>query len=398
MTGYLRFSLAGIAATVLVAAPVAFLLPHSIGSVAMPAGLAAVWMILARTVLLTHRAADLAAAEDSEVRAGLTDLAVTLESGAHIFGAQFEAIRGEIDRTQSMLQNAIDELGASFSGMNDLIHAQKAVAVEVTAAGGDKVDFAGFVDHTTEIMGGIVETVVNNSRVGVDLVEMTDGIVIHARRVRSILDALGSITKQTNLLALNASIEAARAGNAGRGFAVVADEVRTLSHRTMQFSAQIHSLMADMQLSVEKTGMAIQKMAGQDMDFALKSKAHVIDIVEKMEAQTLARQSAIDQLANGAGEVSQRVSQAVRALQFYDMTTQLLGHIIRRTQALDEVMIQVAAATQLLRTAGTPSGCSGKMLQQESLRLAERLNALTELTARNPVSQKSVTEGEIELF
>jgi methyl-accepting chemotaxis protein len=108
-------------------------------------------------------------------------------------------------------------------------------------------------------MQKVVDNVIMNSKLGMELVELTDRISKRAADVESILGEIAGIAKQTNLLALNAAIEAARAGEAGRGFAVVADEVRDLSTRTSQFSQQIAVVMKSMREGVSGAEDAIER-------------------------------------------------------------------------------------------------------------------------------------------
>ncbi|MDD5247902.1 MAG: methyl-accepting chemotaxis protein [Rhodocyclaceae bacterium] len=319
------------------------------------------------------------------------------------FTSQYAAIQGEIERVQSLLAEAIAQLTQSFQGMHDQADQQRQLAVSVTSGAADSeegVRFDEFVLNTSGVMQRVVDSVVGNSRLGMELVELTDGIAQRARDVQSILSEIGSIAKQTNLLALNAAIEAARAGEAGRGFAVVADEVRDLSARTTQFSQQINSLMQGMQGSVQQTEDAIQRMASQDMTFALESKQRVEEIIHTMERQNRLRSDAIGRLGAAAHEMDDRVNVAITALQFQDMVSQLVGHVKRRVEALDGVMRHMGDLGEALNrnAAAADTGAAIDALKRETAKIATSLQSLATETTKNPVGQRAMTQGDVELF
>jgi methyl-accepting chemotaxis protein len=338
-----------------------------------------------------------------EERALMVEFRDLLRETAAQFSSQFGAVRGEVARVQSLLHAASEELTASFSGMHVQTEAQRGLTLSVTAGGAEGASalrFDQFVRDTSGVMQRVVDSVVNNSKLGMELVELTDSIARHARDVQGILSEIGAIAKQTNLLALNAAIEAARAGEAGRGFAVVADEVRDLSARTTQFSQQIGTLMQSMQGAVQQTEAAIEQMAGQDMNFALESKQQVEGIIRTMEEQNSARIQAIGALGGSALAVDALVGKAVTALQFQDIVSQLLGHILRRVAALDGVMVEFEALGGALdREAATVDARAAiDSLRAEQGKITAALRGVEAQTLNNPVAQQAMTQGDVELF
>ncbi|MDP2792499.1 MAG: methyl-accepting chemotaxis protein [Sulfurisoma sp.] len=347
---------------------------------------------------------------DGEIRALREEEAALLGEFARLveeLGAQsttqFDAIRDEAGRVQTLLADAVVRLSLAFTDMHDHTETQHGLVLSVTGAdggGASKQRFDGFVANTSDIMQRVVDSVVNNSKLGMELVELTDGIARQTRDVQGILSEIGAIAKQTNLLALNAAIEAARAGEAGRGFAVVADEVRDLSGRTTQFSQQISRLMQSMQESVRRTEQTIERLASQDMTFALESKGEVESILHHLEVDNRARVEAIGKLGSGAGAMADQVGQAVMALQFQDMVSQLISHMLRRVEALDGVLREMAALGEALR-ADAASGNTGAALNDlrgRTAAIAQRLKSLISDNMHNPVGQQAITEGGIELF
>ncbi len=128
-------------------------------------------------------------------------------------------LREEVERVQTLPGEAIDELTAGFQGMSEHTRARHLLAGEVSGASAQaeaSSQFDAFVANTSEVMQRIVDSVIANSKLAMELVELTEHI---SRRAEGVLQDIASIAKQTNLLALNAAIEAARAGEAARGLA-----------------------------------------------------------------------------------------------------------------------------------------------------------------------------------
>ncbi|MDD3328600.1 MAG: methyl-accepting chemotaxis protein [Zoogloea sp.] len=330
---------------------------------------------------------------------GLSALEAVLRECALSFRVQHEAIRSEVGRVQGMLSDAIVTLTTSFNGILAATQAQEAIAVSLVKDDDDAesgASFDVFIKNTSDVMQKVVDNVIMNSKLGMELVELTDRISRRAADVESILGEIAGIAKQTNLLALNAAIEAARAGEAGRGFAVVADEVRDLSTRTSQFSQQIAVVMKSMREGVSGAEDAIERLASTDMNFALESKQQVEQVLTSMESLNQQRGKAIVLLGEHARTMDGEVGRAVTALQFQDMVSQLIAHVDRRMAALDAFMAEFDALSDEVRQMAA-SGDSAA-LQKKAGDVRHHLAGFEERLGGSPVSQTEMSHGDIDLF
>lgn len=316
------------------------------------------------------------------------------------FTAQYGAMRDEIGRVQTLLTQAIASLTKSFEGMHQQTEEQRQIAFSVTGDESSSSNFDAFVKDTSSVMGRVAASIINNSKMGMELVEVTADISQRTQDVQNILSEIGAIAKQTSMLALNASIEAARAGEAGKGFAVVADEVRDLSTRTSQFSQQINALILGMQGSVSQTEAAIQLMASQDMSFVLDSKKQVDDVINEMNRQNAKRVKAIDDLSTSVGIVQGQVGVAITALQFQDMVSQLMNHLLIRIEKLDGVVNHLGELSQSLCVDAEEGNAAAAVaaLRDETGKIVGRLESMTRQTINNPVAQTTLNQGDVELF
>jgi methyl-accepting chemotaxis protein len=277
----------------------------------------------------------------------------------------FEKIKVLLEQQQQGMQRLLYEMGADKS--SDSIS--------------DRMSL--FAENTYNLLNKFVDTTVNMSASSMEVVEKVDAIAKQMPDVLKALKDIDQIAAQTNLLALNAAIEAARAGESGRGFAVVADEVRALSNRSAGFSLGIQTRLKGIAAAIDELTKVVGEVASQDMTYVLQAKAEMQSV-----SDSLIKKANKDQLINqdmeaSVGQLVSALYDAMRALQFEDMSTQNMRHTILRLEELMPIAMSLRE-----------SGNGFFRLNEELSRY--RANAFRE--QHNPVSASSVESGSVDLF
>ncbi|MDH4870277.1 methyl-accepting chemotaxis protein [Pseudomonas sp. BN515] len=298
-----------------------------------------------------------------------------------------QAHAGQVD---GLLQDAIGRLSDSFQGLAARIDQQRAHSHSLIERYGNQgsddegMNFQEFIATTRNTLGLFVEATLETSQTSQDLVKRMDRVTQKIADILKSTHDMDAIAKQTNLLALNAAIEAARAGESGRGFAVVADEVRALSTRSTGFSEQIREHVDVVYREIRDAESAISQLADKDMGFALDSKQQLHHMLEDLEGMNRHTLKVIQELDRISLEVGSGVDRAITALQFQDMSSQLIGQMRKHFAKLGGF----AAGLGALRTVAPEHWA--QQVDQETAELRKPIS--------NPVSQSSVSAGEIELF
>jgi twitching motility protein PilJ len=165
-----------------------------------------------------------------------------------------------------------------------------------------------------------------------------------SQKISKVVNLISNFADQTNLLALNASIEAAHAGEEGRGFAVVAEEVRSLARQSTAATAEIESLVAEIQSETN------------EVVAAMESGTEQVVVGTKLVDET---RSSLTQIA----DVSSQIDRLVRAI------AQAAIEQSQDSEIVTQTMTQVAVISQ--RTATEAEEVSDSF--QELMTVAQKL-------------------------
>jgi methyl-accepting chemotaxis protein len=224
------------------------------------------------------------------------------------------------------------------------VSSQKAKYVSETAQKASHVSQAGrkSVGDSIEGMNRIRE---QTESIAESIVRLSE----QSQAIGEIIATVNDLAEQSNLLAVNASIEAAKAGEQGKGFSVVAQEMKSLAEQSRQATAQVRTILSDIQkatgaavMATEQGSKAVEAGVRQSTESGESIRLLADSIVEAAQAATQIAASSqqqlvgMDQVALAMENIKQASTQNVASTKQAETAAQNLHELGQKLKLLIE--------------------------------------------------------------
>ena len=283
---------------------------------------------------------------------GLAQISSHIQAGVHDMGGSTAEILESVSRhneSASRQSTAIAETSTTVNELRLAAEDTANMASEVADRASDSLQVSN--EATTAVSA--ITTAMEEIRERVDAIAR--GIVTLSERTQqigAITATVNGLADKSNLLALNASIEAARAGEHGKGFAVVAEEVRKLAEQSKAATAQVESILGDVQTATSAAVAASQegtKVVEQGLELTGRAGDGIRSLSDTIQESFAAAQ----QIAASAQQQSVGIEQIAQAMNnVNEGTTQFLDGAHQSqlaAETLNELAGQLAAVTERYR-------------------------------------------------
>jgi methyl-accepting chemotaxis protein len=280
---------------------------------------------------------------------GLRQLAQQSREATENLNAAAAEIRASTQEQAASVEEQLAAVQETAATVDEITHAgaqigKRAQEVIASAQATAQTSLSGLeaVDETARAMDAIreqAETVAENI---VALSEKTQA-------VGEIIASVNDISERTHLLALNAAIEAAAAGENGRSFAVVASEMKVLADQAKDATAQVRSILGDIQrginASVMLTEEAVKRVAAgkertdttQQTITEISSRVQEsVQTFQQIVASTNQQQLGIEQVMGALQNIRQASQQTAAGTRQLDMAAANLSNLSQQLLGLVE--------------------------------------------------------------
>jgi methyl-accepting chemotaxis protein len=271
----------------------------------------------------------------------------------HSMAVQVRDAASSLSSAAAEILSATGQQSASASSQSAAITQTSASVDEVKTIAEQSVsrarDMTGAAQRSVEVSRSgrraVQQTIASMAQIKTRVEGIATNILAlseQTQQIGEIIASVNDIAAQSNMLALNASIEAARAGEHGKGFAVVAVEVRNLAEQSRQATAQVKSILSDIQRATNATVMATEEGA-KGVDEGVNLAAQTQGIIEQlagvidesaqaamhMVAAGQQQAAGIEQVALAMDDISQATTQSLSGTRQAEKAAQALDDLAR---------------------------------------------------------------------
>jgi methyl-accepting chemotaxis protein len=280
---------------------------------------------------------------------GLAQISGHIQAGAHDIGASTAEILASVNQhteSASLQSVAIDQTSSTVNELRAAAEDTAQMASEVADRASQSLEVSGeattAVAAITSAMEEIRERVDAIAR---DIVTLSD----RTQQIGEITATVNGLADKSKLLALNASIEAARAGEHGKGFAVVAEEVSKLAEQSKEATAQVESILGDVQAAtaaavtasqegteVVERGLELTERAGQGIRSLSDTIQEAFGAAQQIAASAHEQSVGIEQIAQAMNHVNEGTSQFLDGAHQSQMAAEKLNELSGQLAAVTE--------------------------------------------------------------
>jgi len=300
-----------------------------------------------------------------------------------------------MDQLHGVISDASEKLHQSFNGLTKNSAHQSDLTLKIIEQLQPKdsddpsaLIFDKFSRETSVVLRDYVDLTVNVSDKGIEAANKVQDMTVQMDTMFGLLEQVKYLADQTGLLALNASIEAARAGESGRGFAVVANEVRNLAEQSAQLNSQIHENVCLSRESLKETNSLVEQIASLEMNHALEAKENLDEMMLELDKASIFVAESLGISSEISKSIQNDVANAVMALQYEDMASQLNEHVKTWLVKLDKGVEHVQPLLGKGEISNILNVINNALEEQIELKPA----------SNRAVASSSVDHGDVELF
>jgi len=351
-------------------------------------GSVAAWLALALWALSRAEALARSAGAALEQQGLLAEL-------GHLVDREVVGAQGELDRSRTLIREAVAQLNGSFRSMEEHSRKQRTMITSlVDEDGAGSPGMRGFADAAGVLTGDLARLLADDSRESVRTVHL---IAEMAQNMDDMFVLFGDLKD----IADQAARVAGKAGAPGipdprSALLAFAFDMRQLTANSNSLNERIRALMGSAKVIVSRVRTRVEETAEREMNASIDAEHRSDALVEQVTSINRSLASGISLVADCGGQIREDVAHAVRSLQFEDIANQAMSAATSHLGRLRAITKDVAALQRLLVASG-PTGTQAQSLAEYSRTLRKKHDEWKK-PAHKPVSQISMTSGSVELF